>query len=346
ILSGANLVGYWHWHSLHYGQETYWKGVLGHDLEPGRVADEVTRIAQELRRVGPELVNLRKKNRVAVLFSLDSWHALGFMPFDRNVTYMTLLNQFYRTLYLLNVETDFVYPKKGHFEDYDLVIVPPLYIASDDLLGRLAAYVRNGGHVLMSFKGGFCDEFSTVRSTRAPGPLREACGFSYQEFSNLKTPLTLKGDPFQAGQGNRVSVWAEYLLPETAEPLAFYDHPVFGKYPAVTRNAFGRGTLTYEGTYLSDVLQEKVVRATLATAGLALPDAALPPGVKVKSGTLADGSAFHAFLNFNPAPREFVNTTGDGVDLLTGREVKSGARMTVGPWDCLILKSVTPAAKR
>ena len=37
IGSGANLVGYWHWHSLHYGQETYWKGVLAHDLEPNRV---------------------------------------------------------------------------------------------------------------------------------------------------------------------------------------------------------------------------------------------------------------------------------------------------------------------
>ncbi len=26
--SGANMVEYWHWHSIHYGQETYWKGVL------------------------------------------------------------------------------------------------------------------------------------------------------------------------------------------------------------------------------------------------------------------------------------------------------------------------------
>ena len=52
ILSGADLVAYWHWHSLHYGQETYWKGVLGHDLEPGRVFGEVTpdrRGAQEGR---------------------------------------------------------------------------------------------------------------------------------------------------------------------------------------------------------------------------------------------------------------------------------------------------------
>ena len=41
--TGANMVEYWHWHSLHYGQETYWKGVLSHDLEPGRTYAEVSR---------------------------------------------------------------------------------------------------------------------------------------------------------------------------------------------------------------------------------------------------------------------------------------------------------------
>ena len=81
-----------------------------------------------------------------------------------------------------------------------------------------------------------------------PGPLREAAGFSYQEFSNLREPLALKGDPFHTGGANKVSVWAEFLMPDTAKPLAYYDHPFFGKYPAITRNAFGKGTLTYEGT--------------------------------------------------------------------------------------------------
>ena len=28
LSSGANMVEYWHWHSIHNGQETYWKGVL------------------------------------------------------------------------------------------------------------------------------------------------------------------------------------------------------------------------------------------------------------------------------------------------------------------------------
>ena len=338
ILSGANLVAYWHWHSLHYGQETYWKGVLGHDLEPGRVYGEVARIAGELRRIGPALANLRKSNRVAILYSLDSLHGLDIMPFDGRVGYMSVLSQLYRSLYRLNVETDFVHPEDPRFEDYDLVIVPALYIADDALLLRIADYVKGGGHVLMTFKSGFCDRHSTVRPVTAPGPLREACGFSYREFTNLKSPLKLRGDPFKAGRANSVSVWAEYLEPETCRPLAVYDHPVFGDFPAVTRNEFGKGVLTYEGTFLSDELQDRLVADCLAGAGIPAEDAGLPPGVKAKHARLADGAAVHAYFNFSASRREFVYGRAGGLDLLTGAAVDPKGRLVLAPWDCVIVR--------
>ena len=131
-----------------------------------------------------------------------------------------------RTLYKLNVETDFVFPQNPRFEDYALVIIPPLYIASDDLLERLAAYVKGGGHVLMAFKSGFCNENSTVRWRLAPGPLSEAAGFYYQEFSNLAKPLALKNDPFKAGAENKVSVWAEFLSPGKGQNSGLLRSPV------------------------------------------------------------------------------------------------------------------------
>src|SRR5678815_655213 len=108
LSSGANMVEYWHWHSIHAGQETYWKGVLSHDLEPNRAYAEVSRIAGELKRIGPRLANVRKENAVGILFSADSANALGFMPFSDRVGYMTILWQMYRALYDLNVEPDFV----------------------------------------------------------------------------------------------------------------------------------------------------------------------------------------------------------------------------------------------
>ena len=40
LANGANMVEYWHWASIAANQETYWKGVLSHDLEPNRAYAE------------------------------------------------------------------------------------------------------------------------------------------------------------------------------------------------------------------------------------------------------------------------------------------------------------------
>src|SRR6185437_1967694 len=154
---------YWHWHSLHYGQETYWKGVLSHDLEPNRTYAEVTRVASELKRLGPELVDLKKENKVAILVSVDSANALSYMPVSDRVNYTTVLEQMYEALYDLNVEADFVQAGDPNLTRYKVLLVPPLYSASDAVLQHISDYVKNGGHIVMSFKSGFTDENSTVR---------------------------------------------------------------------------------------------------------------------------------------------------------------------------------------
>ena len=82
--------------------------------------------------------------------------------------------------------------------------------------------------MLMTFKSGFTNENSAVRWERAPGPLREAAGFSYQEFSNLEHPLALKDNPWRvAGADNKVSTWAEFLLPTSAKPLGVLRSSIF-----------------------------------------------------------------------------------------------------------------------
>src|SRR5260370_27372543 len=116
----------------------------------------------------------------------------------------------------------------------------------------------------------------------APGPLREAAGLHYQEFSSLLRPLALKDDPFQAGAENKVSDWAEMLIPDSAKPLAYYDHSFFGKYPAVTRNSFGKGAVTYEGTVLSDKLQQRVLLDVLKQASLTGTDQYVLVRVRVR----------------------------------------------------------------
>ncbi|MGB9206169.1 MAG: beta-galactosidase [Terriglobales bacterium] len=338
LSSGANMVEYWHWHSIHYGQETYWKGVLSHDLEPNRAYAEVSRIAHELQRIGPEIVDLKRSSKVAILYSSDSDYGIGFMKFSDKVNYRTIMQQLYETLYRQNIAVDFVFPESTNLSDYKVIVVPPLYVASDDVLNRLVDYVHGGGHLVMTFKSGFTNEYDTVRWTMAPGPLRKAAGFRYQEFSSLAKPLALKDDPFKAGPDNKVSTWAEMLILEGAQPLAYYDHPFFGKYPAITQNHFGSGTLTYEGTALSDTLQTKVLLSVLRTAGITGPDQDLPANVRVKHGTNRTGKVIHYYLNYSSDPQTFKYPYKVCEDLLTKTTVAPFQTVTLKPWDLVILE--------
>jgi len=337
LAAGANMVEYWHWHSLHYGQETYWKGVLSHDLEPNRTYAEVSRVGKELKTLGPQLSNLTKDNQVAILVSTDSANALSYMPVSDSVNYTTVLKQMYGALYDLNVETDFVPAGEGNLSRYKVLLVPPLYSASDRVLQQISEYVTSGGQVVMAFKSGFTDEHSAVRDVMAPGPLRAACGFHYQEFTNLPAPVRLTPDPYRVGDQNTGSVWEEFLMPDTAEVLATFDDP-YWRYPAITRNKYGRGTLTYEGTFLSDVLQREVVRDVLKHAGLTGPDQDLPPALKVRSGRNGAGKVLHYYFNFSGHTESVLYDHKDGSDLLTGGSVSHGQTLKLQPWDLVIVR--------
>ena len=354
LSSGANMVEYWHWHSIHAGQETYWKGVLSHDLQPNRAYAEVSQIAHELAKVGSEIVNLQIKNEVAILYSVDSSNAISFMPFERQElgwvpgkaagSYNGILSQLHRSLYKANVGTDFVFPETitdstADLSRYKLLIVPALYSANDDLLRKLADYVHQGGHILMTFKSGFTNENSAVRWELAPGPLREAAGFTYQEFSNLEQPLALKGDPLHVSpEENKVSTWAEFLQPTTATPIAFYDHPFFGRWPAITRNQFGTGTLTYEGTMLSDGLQQAMVLEALRDAHVDANADDAKSVVRIKSGKNTQGRQLHYYLNYSGQAQTASYGFPGGHDLLTESPVQQSGKIDLKPWGVAIVE--------
>jgi beta-galactosidase len=348
IANGADMVEYWHWASIPANQETYWKGVLSHDFEPNRAYAEVSRTAHELQKIGPQLVGMQFKNQVAILWSRDSLNAISFMPFTSSgpqwsfappiADYGSLVRQFHKVLYSLNTSADFVFPETTDFSQYKVLIVPALYIADDTLLQRISDYVKNGGHVVVTFKSGFASENSAVRWVRAPGPLREVAGFSYQEFSNLEQPLALKGDPFHAGADNKVMYWAEFLMPEHAKALAYYDHPFFGRWPAITENQYGSGSLLYEGTYLSDGLQRAILSNVLKSAGLMGSDQELPSAIHVVNGVDRLGKQLHYYFNYSAASASFTYAHASGKDLLSDVHVAPSQQVTLKPWDLAIVE--------
>jgi beta-galactosidase len=313
----------------------------------------VSRTAHELQKIGPQLVGLQIHNQVAILWSRDSMNGIRDMPFKSSgpqwtfgppvADYSTLVQQIHRSLYDLNIGTDFVFPETKDFSAYKLLIVPALYISDDALLERISDYVKNGGHVVMTFKSGFANENAAVRWVRAPGPLRAGAGFSYQEFSNLEHPLGLKGDPFHVGTGNQVQYWAEFLMLEHAKALAYYDHPFFGRWPAITENHYGAGTLLYEGTYLSASLQTAVLKRVVEEAGLASPDEELPAPVHVQRGVNRFGKRIEYYFNYSGKEVKATYNYGAGTNLLDKQAVAHGQELILGPWDLAIVEEKMPA---
>jgi beta-galactosidase len=339
LASGANMVSYWHWHSIHNSAETYWKGLLSHDFEPNPTYDEAKTIGADFDKLSPKLVNLKKKNQVAILFSneaLTGFNAFSF-GWGARETYNDILRPLYDALYRINVGVDFVDPTSTNLEDYKLIVVPALYAAPDSLLKRLNRYARNGGNIVYTFKSGFSNENVKVRTVKQPGIISEACGIEYSQFT-IPENVSLKDDPFHAGKENSVKKWMELITPTTAKVLAYYDHPVWGKYAAITQNNYGKGIVTYIGCMTSDAITDGIMENAVKTAGLWGADQGLKFPLIIKSGINQQGKVVHYYFNYSAAPASFIYPHKAGTELLSATPIKPMAAIEIPSWGVKIIE--------
>ena len=125
---------------------------------------------------------------------------------------------------------------------------------------------------------------------------------------------------------------------DTAKPLAWYDHPFFGKYPAITGNQFGKGEVVYEGTVPSDAVQQALLARVLDHAQLSGPDRKLPASVRVKHGVNREGDAIHYYFNFSSSAQSIAYPYGSGAELLSNHPIATGATLSLAPWDVAIVE--------
>ncbi len=346
LSNGADSVMYWHWHSIHNSFETYWRGLLSHDMEENRLYREAMTIGADLKRIGSRLIHLQKQNRAAILVSNESLTALSQSPMfplpDGKTHYNDIVRQYADALHELNIEYDIVNPSDQDFSGYDLILAPALYSAEDDLLLALKEYTKNGGTLLMTYKGAYANEFLTVSHDRKPHLLTDCFGVFYQEYTiphdvHLKwaegTGITLPDEAREA------KVWMELLLPsEDTQVLARYEHPFWGSYAAVTEHRFGEGQGIYVGTHVTVACAKELVRYAAQTAGIeeAAQKASFP--VVIKSGVNTEGKQIHYYFNYsgNELVQEYLHL--DGIELLSETSVQSGEMLCIKPWGCLIFE--------
>ena len=349
LASGANSVMYWHWHSIHNSFETYWKGLLSHDFQENATYREACTIGNEFARLGKHLVNLKKKNEVAVLVSNEALTALNWFRIQeqapgadaKSIYYNDVMRWMYDTLYHMNVECDFIWPESENLEQYKAIVVPALYAAPDELLIRLKQYVENGGTLIASFKTAFANENVKVSHQVQPHILSNCFGVHYDQFTFPKnvglTGEVIPEKPDQKGNAHpAANVFMELLVSEGAEVLASYEHYNWKDYAAITRNHYGKGQAVYIGCMTDEETLKSVYKAVLPEAGVEIPEYHYP--IIVRKGLNDLGKTVCYFLNYSGMELEMPYDYKNGIELLENTAVENGTALQMPAWGVKIVE--------
>ena len=349
LASGANSVMYWHWHSIHNACETYWKGILSHDFQENATYREACIIGNEFARLGKHLVNLKKKNEVAVLVSNEALTALNWFRIQeqapgadaKSIYYNDVMRWMYDTLYHMNVECDFIWPESENLEQYKAIVVPALYAAPDELLIRLNQYVENGGTLIASFKTAFANENVKVSHEVQPHILSNCFGVHYDQFTfpknvGLTGEVILKKTDQKGNAHPAANVFMELLVSEGAEVLASYEHYNWKDYAAITRNHYGKGQAVYIGCMTDEETLKSVYKAVLPEADVEIPEYHYP--IIVRKGLNDLGKTVCYFLNYSGMELEMPYDYKNGIELLENTAVENGTALQMPAWGVKIVE--------
>lgn len=338
LANGSNSVMYWHWHSIHNAIESYWKGVLSHDLGENETYRDCMVIGNEWKRIGDKLKNLKKVNKIAIFADNECLTALTNFPTATNgaYSYNTILRWLGDALYHMNIEYDIVQANAAYLERYDCVILPALYSASEELLTAIASYVENGGNVIVTFKSAFADEHIKIYHDTQPHILHKALGIHYDQFTYPKN-VTVSYN----GVTSEAREWMEMVTCDTANALATYGHEVWNRYAAVTDNQYGKGHALYLASMFGENTLIEILKEFFAKIELN-EDAKLPISadfpVVVKQGTNDMGRRIIYYLNYSGQVQTACNVAANAVEIISGELVLKGDSIRLEPWGVAILE--------
>jgi beta-galactosidase len=348
VARGARMIEYWHWHTLHFGTETYWGGVLPHSGRPGRVYAELARLGAEFDAAGAVAAGIEPDADIAMVYSVPSkWLMQKYPPLSTPdggpdpAAYHRIFDPFYRGAFDAGRQVRIFHARQlrdgmspeAAARRHPVLIVPGLYVADDAMLDWLAAYAHSGGHLVLGPRTGYADHEARARHEQAPPRLVAAAGVWYDEFSNLATGLPLRavpGSPLRLPPGATATRWVDGLTVVDAEVLAEYDHPHFGRWPAVTTRGHGAGRVTCVGTVPGRDLAR--VLATWLVPEPVSGWSGLPATVTVTTGTAPDGRRVHVVHNWSGQAAD-AEAPGPLADVLDGSAVPGGAPVRLGAGD-------------
>ena len=257
VAMGADAVCYFQWRQSKAGAEKFHSAMVPPAGEDSAVFRDVCELGADLNKLSDEgiLGSRLAKSRVAVVFDYESeWATEHTATPTQHVHHVDEPLAWFRALADQGVTADVV-PVRGAWDDYEMVVLPSVYLLSEETTRRVRDYVVGGGRLVVTYYTGISDEKDHVWLGGYPGSIRDVVGVRVEEFMPMGDDFTGVPDRLELSNGAVAHDIADVIgsVDGTATVLeTFKDDPWTGMdgAPAIVAHTFGEGRSVYVGARL------------------------------------------------------------------------------------------------
>jgi beta-galactosidase len=316
LARGASGVLFFQWRASRAGAEKFHSALVSHSGQASPVWAEVTQLGRELARPEP-WSTAEVPARAAVVFSWPNWWAVESPASPAHDFRMQdQLTWMYRPLYRRSVTLDFASPAEA-LDRYEVLLLPSLYLVTEEEAANIRAYVEQGGTAVISFWSGIVDEHDRVYLGPYGGPLRPLIGCDVLEVAPL-APADVIEVEWEDGTKTSASFWVDIAAEPEGRVLARVASGPWAGTPAVVQTRCGKGSVYYIGTRLdADGLQRVYDLVPALRAGLTDFTAGQYDGVERVVRSAPDHD-YEFLINHTDNDRK-AQLSGPGYDVLGQR---------------------------
>ena len=257
VAMGADAVCYFQWRQSKAGAEKFHSAMVPHTGEDSAVFRDVCELGADLNTLADNglLGTKLAKSKVAVVFDYESeWASEHTATPTQKVHHVDEPLQWFRALADHGVTADVV-PVRGAWDDYEMVVLPSVYLLSEETTRRVRDYVVGGGRLVVTYYTGISDEKDHVWLGGYPGSIRDVVGVRVEEFMPMGDDFPGVPDCLGLSNGAVAHDIADVIgsVDGTATVLeTFKDDPWTGMdgAPAIVAHTFGEGRSVYVGARL------------------------------------------------------------------------------------------------
>ncbi|MGN0355856.1 MAG: beta-galactosidase [Muricoprocola sp.] len=250
VANGADGICFFQWRQSQAGAEKFHSSMLPHAGENSKVFREVCSLGEALEMIKPVLGSRVKQSKVAMIYDYDSWWAYENGLLTQLFDYRSEFYHWYRAMLDVGVVADVV-GIEDDWEKYETVMFPVTFLVDSSITGRTEKYVRNGGHLVVTYGSGISDSCDHVYLGGYPGAFKDILGIRVEEFSAID-----ENHKIMLSNGWSGSIWADDITEITndCQVIAYIDDTAEDKslrgQPIITNRKVEAGQALYIGTKL------------------------------------------------------------------------------------------------